>query len=144
MKRREGSITLGEAREYRNALTEETRPCVVAQAESSPCYCDEESGKQLFLYGNLISRSLCHDIDRHPPRGHIERGQAFVRNVFAGLPGNGDPNFSFPGYDDAREWERKRNGKNDGALKTRPKGLCHQLIPACITIWSFRPKTGCP
>jgi len=27
----------------------------------------------------------CHDIGKYPPRGHIERGQAFVREVFANL-----------------------------------------------------------
>lgn len=27
--------------------------------------------------------AMCHDIGKHPPQGHIERGQAFVQEVFA-------------------------------------------------------------
>lgn len=29
--------------------------------------------------------AMCHDIGKHPPQGHIERGRAFVREVFADL-----------------------------------------------------------
>jgi len=48
--------------------------------------------------------AMCHDIGKHPPRGHIERGQAFVRDR------PGEPGFNFPGYEDVREWERKYFG----------------------------------
>ncbi|MCS6804560.1 MAG: HD domain-containing protein [Acidobacteriota bacterium] len=56
--------------EYQNPLTGEARPCFIAQTDFGPCYCDQESGKQLFLYENPISRVLVGLDEDQVEHGH--------------------------------------------------------------------------
>lgn len=56
--------------EYRNPLTGAVRPCFIAQADFGPCYCDQETGRQLFLYENPISRSLVGLDEDQVEQGH--------------------------------------------------------------------------
>lgn len=70
--------------EYRNALTGAVRSCFIAQADFGPCHCDEETGMQLFLYENPISRVLVGLDEDQIEHGHA-RFRAELRERLQGI-----------------------------------------------------------